>query len=46
MLNFDKIYELLRIALITGAINSLFIQKIKLIIINDTIDFIKCKYID
>ena len=29
MLNFDKIYELLRIALITGAINSLFIQKIK-----------------
>ena len=29
MFNFDKIYELLRIALITGAINSLFIQKIK-----------------
>ena len=29
MLDFDKIYELLRISLITGAINSLFIQKIK-----------------
>ena len=29
MLDIDKLYELLRIALITGAINSLFIQKIK-----------------
>ena len=29
MLNFDNIYELLRIAMITGAINSLFVQKIK-----------------
>ena len=29
MLDFEKIYELLRIALITGAINSLFVQKIK-----------------
>lgn len=29
MLDFDKLYELLRVALITGAINSLFIQKIK-----------------
>ena len=28
-MNFDTLYELLRIALITGAINSLFIQKIK-----------------
>jgi len=29
LLDFEKIYELLRISLITGAINSLFIQKLK-----------------